>query len=240
MSRSLSAFLLGAAVSLVASLSAEAQLVQGTIVNEKSHQPVGAAQLALVDDSGHVAATTIGDSTTGIFYLTPTRPGHYRLRILVGHGGLAFSEPLQLDSGQTIERTVAVPDWPKAVVEAYLPEDVTIAARLKPGAPAPRYPDRLRAANQGGMARVVFVVDREGRPDMSTFQVLHSDDLKITEAVRKSVEGMQFEPAQLGGSPVPQIRQQAFYFVIGDADPAGADRTAMVIHALGVVRAGPP
>jgi TonB family protein len=241
MSRSLSAALSGAGIALFASVSAGAQLVQGTVVAEKSHQPIGGAHLALVDDSGLVAASTIGDSATGVFYLTPTSAGHYRLKILVGHGGLAFSEPLQLDSGQTIERTVAVPDWPKAVLEAYLPDDVTIAARLKPGGSVPRYPDRLRAARQGGMARVVFVVDREGRPDMSSFQVLHSDDLEITESVRRAVSGMQFVPAQLAGTPVSEVFQLPIYFVIGDADPAGVhDPTAMVIHAVEVFRTGPP
>lgn len=49
------------------------------------------------------------------------------------------------------------------------------------------------------------VVDRKGRADMSTFQVLESDDYLFTRSVRETAARLEFAPAELNGAPVPQL-----------------------------------
>lgn len=183
-----------------------AQSVQGMLILDKSHAPVGLAHVELVDDSGQVVARDISDSASGAFALIAPRPGRYEVRIIVGRGGESSSPPFQLDSAQVVERAFAVPDWPRTVLDAYPAEDVTRRATIKPtGFRAPRYPDGLRSAGRTGVVRARFVVDRQGRADMSTFQVLESDDYLFTRSVREAVARGEFVPAELNGAPVPQL-----------------------------------
>jgi len=196
----------------------EAQTVQGVVVSDKSHVPVGRAQLSLVDDSGHVTARDITDSASGSFYLTAPAPGRYRLRILLGHGGLVYSPAFDLDSNKTVEHLFAIPDFPPAVLEAYLPGDVSepAAPRFGHGFRGPRYPDGLRASHRGGVVRAQFVVDRKGRADMSTFQTLESDDYLFTRSVRETAAQLEFKPAELDGAPVPQLFEWDVEFRLDD------------------------
>lgn len=145
-------------VGSLAALPCRAQTVQGAIVNERSHAPIGFAHLELVDDSGHVAAREISDSASGSFYLSASAPGHYRVKILLGHGGVSYSPAFDLDTKKVVEHLFAVPDFPPAVLEAYLPEDVTKPAAYKPPGrfTVPRYPDRLRAEGRTGVVRAQF------------------------------------------------------------------------------------
>lgn len=200
-----------------AALPCSAQTVQGVLVSDKSHTPIGHAQLALVDDSGRVAARDITDSASGSFYLNTAAPGHYRVKILLGHGGLSYSPAFDLDSSKIVEHRFAVPDFPTAVLDAYLPEDVTKPAAKKPGDfRALRYPDRLRSSGRSGVVRAQFVVDRNGRADMSTFRVLETDDDAFTRSVRDAVARFDFVPAELNGAPVPQIFDLGVEFRLGN------------------------
>jgi TonB family protein len=70
-------------------------------------------------------------------------------------------------------------------------------ARLIGALPTPRYPDQLIGVE--GEVEVRFNVDTTGRPVMSTFSVVSSPELLFTEAVRKAIIGMRFEPARSGG-----------------------------------------
>jgi len=72
-----------------------------------------------------VQGVVVSDSASGSFYLSASAPGHYRVRILLGHGGLAFSPAFDLDTNKVVEHRLAIPDFPKAVLEAFLPGDVT-------------------------------------------------------------------------------------------------------------------
>ena len=195
-----------------------AQSVQGILVRGKDHQPVGGARLQLLDDSGHVVAHDVADSASGAFALLAPRPGEYQVRIIVGHGGASSSPRFTLDSAQVVERAFSVPDWPRAILDAYLPEDVSSQAVMKPhpGLRGPRYPDGLRAAGRGGVVRAQFVVDRNGRADMSTFLVLESDDYLFTRSVRETAARIEFVPAELDGSPVPELWELDVEFRLGD------------------------
>ena len=81
-----------------------------------------------------------------------------------------------------------------------------------PGNGAPRYPDILRKANIEGEVLAQFVVDPDGRPDMSTFKVLRSSHDLFTNTVVKALPNMRFYPAQVGGRPVRQVVQMPFQF----------------------------
>lgn len=213
----------------LAAIPCRGQTVQGAIINGKSHAPIGFAHLELVDDSGHVVARDVSDSASGSFYLSASGPGHYRVRILLGRGGLAFSPAFDLDTSTVVEHRFAVPDFPPAVLEAYLPEDVTKRAAYKPPDRygIPRYPDGLRARGRTGVVRAQFVVDRKGRADMSTFQVLESDDYLFTRSVRATAARLEFAPAELNGAAVPQLFEMDVEFRL--------DNTPFRLHGNNVI-----
>jgi len=70
-------------------------------------------------------------------------------------------------------------------------------ARLIGTLPAPRYPDQL--SDVEGEVLVSFEVDTTGRALMATFSVVSSPHPLFTEAVRKVISGLRFEPARTGG-----------------------------------------
>ncbi|MGH7669116.1 MAG: energy transducer TonB [Gemmatimonadaceae bacterium] len=83
------------------------------------------------------------------------------------------------------------------------------------GNPQPRYPDMLRSANVEGEVLAQFVVDTNGRADMSTFKVLKSSHELFTQSVKNVLEQSKFSPAEIGGHKVKQLVQQAFQFSLG-------------------------
>ena len=213
-----------------------AQTVQGILVRERSRQPIGNARVTLIDSLGRVAAQTVTDTgLAGAFYLTADTPGRYQLRIVVGRGGVSHSPRFALDSNQVVEDTFVVPDWPQAVLEAYLPDDVTkAAAPIRGGTRPPRYPDRLRSSGRAGIARVRFVIDRDGRPVMPTFEVVEADDESFGQAVRESIAQSRFAPAERDGVTVAQVFDFAVDFGVGDTPPKIHDKNAMIVRALGI------
>ncbi len=81
-----------------------------------------------------------------------------------------------------------------------------------PGNQGPRYPDILRSASVEGEVLAQFVVDHHGRVDMDTFRALRSSHALFTDAVRASLEGARYSPAEVGGVRVKQVVQQPFGF----------------------------
>ncbi len=73
-----------------------------------------------------------------------------------------------------------------------------LRARLIGDLPTPRVP--VQVADVEGEVRVRFNVDTDGRPIMSTFSVVNSPNPLLTNAVRKVIPGMRFEPARTGGA----------------------------------------
>ena len=219
------------ALTLFAALSAGAQTVQGTLVGEKTHQPIGNAHVTLVDDSDHVAAAATTDSASGTFYLTAAGKGQYRVRVLVGHGGVTNTPLFQLDSDQTVERTIVAPDWPIAYLRAFLPDDVTIPARLEPRQ-SPRYPDAARAKEKAGAAVLRFVVDSNGRVDPSTLTVVSSDDPLFAQSIANFAVSAHFTPATISGAPVAQVYELPVDFGF-DGDPVRiTGKNGIIVRAL--------
>ncbi len=83
------------------------------------------------------------------------------------------------------------------------------------GAISLRYPALLRSAQVEGRVLASFVVDANGRVDLSTFRVLRSDHTLFTNAVRQALETARYRAAEVGGRKVAQVVQQPFVFALG-------------------------
>jgi TonB family protein len=86
-------------------------------------------------------------------------------------------------------------------------------ARLIGELPKPTVPSQL--ANVEGDVRLRFTVDTEGRPVMSTVSVMSSTHPALTDAVKRVIPSMRFEPARSGGpdpKAVTEVVQLGFVF----------------------------
>jgi len=93
---------------------------------------------------------------------------------------------------------------------------VPIRARLIGDLPTPRVPPQV--ADIEGEVRVRFNVDVDGRPMMSSLEVMNSPNPLLTTAVRKVIPTMRFEPARTGGADpkaIVDIVQIGFQFAKG-------------------------
>jgi len=86
---------------------------------------------------------------------------------------------------------------------------------------APIYPPRLAALGKQGHVHATFVVDTTGGVDLSSVQLLESDDPAFSESVRTALGAMRFRPATRGGRVVRQLVEQRFNFRIAPAVSAG-------------------
>jgi protein TonB len=100
---------------------------------------------------------------------------------------------------------------PASSGQTFLDFQVERAVRIKDPVP-PAYPTHLRKAGVEGLVIAQFVVDERGAAMMSTFKVVESDDIAFTESVKRAVNVMKFEPAEVGGRKVRQLVQQLFKF----------------------------
>lgn len=95
------------------------------------------------------------------------------------------------------------------------PTAVFVRSRLIGTPPTPRYPSRI--SDVEGQVRVLFSVGVDGRPLMSTFSVERSSHELFTEAVRKVIPLMRFEPARSGGpdsKPTVDLVGMSFWFAL--------------------------
>ena len=209
------------------------------IAQEGSKRPVGGARLGLMDDSARVVAEGVSDSTSAIFYLLAPARGHYRIRIMVGRGGLFLTPAFDLDTTQVLERMFLVPEVTPALRDAYLPTDVTTRAALQPNQKGPRYPDIPRKNGIRAVIKVLFVVDAKGRPDMKTFRVIDETAPGFVSAIKNAVSDWHYYPAKLEGKEVPQVVDQFFDFGFGMEPSAVREANLMVIRTMGVMRRVP-
>jgi protein TonB len=79
----------------------------------------------------------------------------------------------------------------------------------------PEYPSNLRSEGVSGAVLAEFVVDSSGHADMSTLQILRSDNRFFTLAVRRALPNMRFIPAESSGHRVSQRLQMPFSFTPG-------------------------
>lgn len=64
------------------------------------------------------------------------------------------------------------------------------------------YPPLLREAGIMGEARLQFVINTDGRVDMSTVQVVGATNEQFGDAAKRAVEHFRFKPASMNGDPV--------------------------------------
>lgn len=81
-----------------------------------------------------------------------------------------------------------------------------------PGTGTPRYPDALRSSGVEGEVQAQFVVNEDGKADMSTFKILKATNDLFGSAVRSALPQMRFYAAEVGGHKVKQLVQQSFQF----------------------------
>ena len=101
---------------------------------------------------------------------------------------------------------------PSTLRPAYTESQVEKKVRNAPGNPQPQYPEMFLAGKGDGKVLVQFVVDVNGKADMSTLKVLESSHELFTREVRRVLPQMRFFPAEVGDKKVRQVVQQPFFF----------------------------
>jgi TonB family protein len=94
-----------------------------------------------------------------------------------------------------------------------------------PESAAPVYPPDLLADGAEGLVQAIYVVDSTGWVDMSSIEVVTSDDSLFTESVLTALGQMRFRPAKRAGQKVRQRVEQKFRFKIAPASEV-VDRTS--------------
>lgn len=123
------------------------------------------------------------------------------------------SIPLRLFVHFADERTpFSLPLIRVALPPAFFEFQVEKPALLRPGQPAPKFPQNLREMNLEGEVLAQFVVSQAGRVEMRTFRALKSSHPDFEMAVREVLPRMRFLPAQVGGCAVRQMVQLPFAF----------------------------
>lgn len=82
---------------------------------------------------------------------------------------------------------------------------------------SPVYPFTRRMANEQGVVKVEFIVDKNGR--VAAIDVLESPHPEFSDAVTTAVSQWKFEPGKKDGRPVNTRVQQTFPFTLNDAGP---------------------
>ncbi len=77
---------------------------------------------------------------------------------------------------------------------------------------SPAYPGILRQTKQTGKVLVQFVVDTNGRADMSTFKIVESSNALFDVEVKKVLPKYRFRAAEIGSRKVPMYVQLPFEF----------------------------
>jgi protein TonB len=77
---------------------------------------------------------------------------------------------------------------------------------------SPVYPSSLRESGVEGQVVLEFVVNENGRVDMSSVKIIESSHALFTSSVRTALQKMRFSPAKVGGTSVKQYVRQPFTF----------------------------
>jgi len=198
--------LLSLAIIALSSTRASAQVIAGRVVDERSRSPLRGLTVTLLGDSAQEISKATTD-TLGVFYVSATAAGTYRLRFSLDTTTSAESPPIELAADGYVEREFVVPP----LARVYLESEVTQVQTLPQG-PVPRYPADLRQQNIEGGVVAQFVVDSTGRVVRGSFRVVYSTNMLFTDAVRAVIYDMRFRPAEIRGRKVNQLVQQPFTF----------------------------
>lgn len=89
---------------------------------------------------------------------------------------------------------------------------VEVPVAPRPGNPAPRYPEALRAMGVEGVVVVEYVVSAAGRVERESVRPIGGAHPLFVAAVRQALERARFAPALVGGRTVRQLVRQEFVF----------------------------
>jgi TonB family protein len=79
------------------------------------------------------------------------------------------------------------------------------------------YPLQLRARGVAGEVIVTFIIGTDGRPDMSSVEVLSTSNPAFVQPALRGMPRMRFRPAALDGMPVRVKVTLPIYWVLQDA-----------------------
>jgi hypothetical protein len=152
--------------------------------------------------------------------------------------GILVEEKSRLPIGNA--RVALIDSLGHVVAQAITDTGLAGAFYLTAGAPG-RYEVRI-VVGRGGVSRSPrFSLDSNQvmektfvAPDMSTFEVVESEDRLFSQAVRDAVAQSRYAPAERDGVAVAQVFDFAVDFGVGDAPPKIHDKNAMIVRALGI------
>jgi TonB family protein len=208
---------------LAFSRSAAAQTIAGEVVDATTAQPLRAYQVRLVylaqGDSTQVCDSTTTDER-GLFQIGGQGTGTYRVDFGVTDSRLASSARVVASTRDTvISVRFRVPVLELGGAQAFAASEVQQVAHARTVVPL-RYPKELLGFGVTGEVVVRFIVDPTGNVRTGSVAVLRSNHPSFTRAVTEALRTMKFDPARVGGIPVPQLVEQPFTFSIlhaGDA-----------------------
>ena len=165
---------------------------------------IGLSRVVLLDEA------PLSDRPTFLAPFVQTQPRPIQEQVsYVALGGAASPEP-QPAIGVTPERIV-VTELAVAAPAGGGDSQPPAAAR-EPDSEAPVYPATLMARGVEGSVLATFVVDTNGRPDVSTYIALESTHVLFGTAVRDALPRMKFRPAKRDNVPVRQQVELRFSF----------------------------
>lgn len=181
---------------------AQSATVGGQVLAVGSQAPISGVQVVIVDAKGRSLDSTQTDRS-GLFYVAPRNPGEYRLRF--GQRDLWFeqSSPLTVERGAFHQATYLLVDHSND--QLLTATDVEQPALPIRGNRAPRYPVDLRQRGVQGPALVRFNITSDGHVARGSARVASASAAEFGEAVLAVVYDWRFEPAAVGGRPVPVL-----------------------------------
>jgi len=192
---------------------ARAQIEAGRVIDDSTHAPLVGLRVTLLQavDSGWKRVDTTRTDRAGLFQLVLPSAGVYRIGF-VGPAPM-FTSPVDTIAADSMnQREYALPIVRSRDASSYFEFQVDHPAQADLRSPAPEYPPELRARRIEGGVATQFVVTPDGRADTTTFKVLRMTDPRFIEPVFRAITKAKFKPGTVGGIPVRQMVQQAFFF----------------------------
>lgn len=198
-----------------AALRAQA-IEAGRVVDDSTHAPLHNVCVSLQSPTaeGWVKVDSARTDRNGLFQIRLPHPGVYRVGFVGRFAPLFYGTPdtLAVDSMQ--QRNFALPIARTRGSRAYFEFEVDTSARPEEHGDIPNYPVEMRSQGIEGQIAAQFVVTPEGKPDMTTFEVLGTTDRAFAESVRRFLGRARFKPGVVGGVAVREMVQEMFYFSI--------------------------
>lgn len=202
----------------LAAAGAPAQSISGVIRMRPTQRPFFGVQVVLwSDDSTVNVSRSLRSDSAGTFSFLNLPAAHYHLEFYAGETLLGAAGPYVVAGDSDVQRAYAldVPDSALAQEKTFSVFEVERQVRPLRSNPRVAFPVELAAQGVHGQVTMEFVVDQTGRVVATSFHVVHSDDPRLTDAVRASLLEMRYEPAEVNGQKVKQRVRQSFNFTIG-------------------------